>query len=74
MPGDPSGERDTTIAIQSAIDAGSAKGHPVLVPPGTFLVTRPLIIRNGSHLHVQAGGVLRSSPDLDALDPAVTLV
>ena len=66
---DPSGERDTTTAIQSAIDVGAAKGQPVLVPPGTFLVTRPLTIRNGSHLHVQAGGVLRSSPDLDTLVP-----
>ena len=66
---DPTGTKDSTAALQAAIDAAAAHGQPVVVPAGTFLLTSPLKIRNGTHIHVAAGGVLRSSPDLDVLSP-----
>jgi Pectate lyase superfamily protein/F5/8 type C domain len=43
---DPSGQTDSTTAIQSAINAGSAEGKAVYIPPGNFLVTAHLIVNN----------------------------
>ena len=41
---DPTGTADSTQAIQRAIDAASGKGVTVWIPPGTFTVTRHLIV------------------------------
>jgi Pectate lyase superfamily protein/F5/8 type C domain len=43
---DPSGRTDSTTAIQNAINAGSAAGKAVYIPPGNFLVTAHLIVNN----------------------------
>jgi hypothetical protein len=43
---DPSGKTDSTTAIQNAINAGSAAGKAVYIPPGNFLVTAHLIVNN----------------------------
>eukprot|EP01047_Picozoa_sp_COSAG01_P043238 COSAG01_NODE_3828_length_5655_cov_3.721742_11_plen_316_part_00 len=67
---DPSGQRDATAAVQAAIDEAASRGLAVLVPPGTFLLTAPLQLRSGSHVHVRPGGVLRSTPDLGTLAPS----
>ena len=43
---DPTGQTDSTTAIQNAINAGSAEGKVVYIPPGNFLVTAHLIVNN----------------------------
>jgi hypothetical protein len=43
---DPTGQTDSTTAIQNAINAGSAEGKAVYIPPGNFLVTAHLIVNN----------------------------
>ncbi|HEY1704551.1 MAG TPA: glycosyl hydrolase family 28-related protein [Trebonia sp.] len=43
---DPTGRTDSTTAIQDAIDAGSAEGKAVYIPPGNFLVTAHLIVNH----------------------------
>jgi alpha-1,3-glucanase-like protein/F5/8 type C domain-containing protein len=41
---DPTGKTDSTTAIQNAINAGSAAGKAVYIPPGNFTVTAHLIV------------------------------
>jgi len=41
---DPTGRTDSSDAIQRAITAGRGAGRPVWLPPGTFTVTRHLIV------------------------------
>jgi hypothetical protein len=43
---DPTGQTDSTTAIQNAINAGSKAGKAVYIPPGNFLVTAHLIVNN----------------------------
>ncbi len=43
---DPTGQTDSTTAIQNAINAGSAQGKAVYIPAGNFLVTAHLIVNN----------------------------
>jgi hypothetical protein len=43
---DPTGQTDSTTAIQNAINAGSAAGKAVYIPPGNYLVTAHLIVNN----------------------------
>jgi hypothetical protein len=43
---DPTGQKDSTTAIQNAINAGSAEGKAVYIPAGNFLVTAHLIVNN----------------------------
>ncbi|MGH3266691.1 MAG: discoidin domain-containing protein [Trebonia sp.] len=43
---DPTGRTDSTTAMQNAINAGSAEGKAVYVPPGNFTVTAHLIVNN----------------------------
>jgi hypothetical protein len=43
---DPSGHTDSTTAIQNAINAGSAQGKAVYIPPGNFVVTAHLIVND----------------------------
>lgn len=58
-------------AIQAAIDAcGTAGGGMVVVPAGVF-ITGTLWLRDRVELHIEAGAVLKASPDLsdyNALD------
>ena len=41
---DPSGAKDSSDAIQAALDAGRAQHRPVWLPTGNFTVTRHLIV------------------------------
>jgi Pectate lyase superfamily protein/F5/8 type C domain len=43
---DPTGQKDSTTAIQNAINAGSAAGKAVYIPPGNYTVTAHLIVNN----------------------------
>lgn len=43
---DPTGQTDSTTAIQNAINAGSAAGKTVYIPPGNYDVTAHLIVNN----------------------------
>ena len=43
---DPTGQKDSTTAIQNAINAGSAEGKAVYIPAGNFTVTSHLIVNN----------------------------
>jgi len=43
---DPTGQTDSTTAIQNAINAGSAEGKTVYIPPGNYTVTAHLIVNN----------------------------
>jgi len=44
------GITDDTVAIQKAIDSLPARGGIVMFPPGTFKITRGIVIGNGSVL------------------------
>ena len=43
---DPTGQTDSTTAIQNAINAGSAAGKAVYIPSGNYDVTAHLIVNN----------------------------
>jgi Pectate lyase superfamily protein/F5/8 type C domain len=43
---DPTGQTDSTTAIQNAINAGNAAGKAVYIPPGNYTVTAHLIVNN----------------------------
>ena len=43
---DPTGAKDSTTAIQNAINAGSAQHKAVYLPPGNFTVTAHLMVNN----------------------------
>lgn len=43
---DPTGQTDSTAAIQQAVDDGEAQGKPVYIPQGTFLVTDHIVVDN----------------------------
>lgn len=43
---DPTGAKDSTAAIQNAINAGSAQHKAVYLPPGNFTVTAHLMVNN----------------------------
>ena len=49
-----------TEAIQKAIDAAAEKGGTVVVPAGTYL-TGALFFKEGTHLHLDDGAVLKGS-------------
>ena len=50
---DPSGRTDSSDAIQRALDAGQAQHRTVWLPPGTFTVTRHLIV---DHVSLRGAG------------------
>ncbi|MCM1045036.1 MAG: glycosyl hydrolase family 28 protein [Candidatus Gastranaerophilales bacterium] len=52
-----------TREIQSLIDEASVSGGVIVVPAGTYL-TGALTFRQGVHLYVERGGVLKGSADL----------
>ncbi|HEX7735599.1 MAG TPA: malectin domain-containing carbohydrate-binding protein, partial [Ktedonobacteraceae bacterium] len=43
---DPTGARDSTTAIQNAVNAGASQGKGVWIPQGTFLVTSHILVNN----------------------------
>lgn len=43
---DPSGAADSTGALQAAINAASAQGKGLFIPPGSFTVTGHLLVNN----------------------------
>lgn len=43
---DPSGQTDSTVAIQNAINAGSRQHRTVYIPAGNFTVTAHLLVNN----------------------------
>ncbi|MEY9937432.1 discoidin domain-containing protein [Streptacidiphilus sp. MAP5-3] len=43
---DNTGATDTTTALQNAIDAASASGQGLYLPPGTYTLSRPLNVDN----------------------------
>ena len=58
------GKTVNTEAIQAAVDRRSESGGGrVTVPPGVF-VTGTLFLKDNVELHLEAGAVLRGSPDL----------
>ena len=50
---DPSGKKDSSDAIQAAIDAGASSGRTVWLPAGTFTVTRHLMV---DHVTLRGAG------------------
>jgi parallel beta-helix repeat protein len=59
---DPTGAKDATQAIQSAVDAGSAQGKTVWIPTGTYLVT--------SHVNVDHVTLTGAGPWYSVLEGA----
>lgn len=57
------GKTDDAVAIQNAIDACSAKGGTVLVPAPFTFICGPITLRSNIDLHLEAGAVLKASPD-----------
>jgi hypothetical protein len=45
---DPTGRADSTAAFGKAISAATAKGGPVWIPPGTFLISSPLQVKSAT--------------------------
>src|SRR5258708_5622826 len=43
---DPTGAKDSTTAIQNAVNAGEAQGKGVWIPQGTYLVTSHILVNN----------------------------
>lgn len=54
------GQTDNTIFIQKALDEAAAQGGKVLVPAGQF-VTKPLLLKSGTELHLVKGATLLGS-------------
>ena len=52
-----------TASLQKALDAATASGGRVVVPPGTYL-TGSLWLKSRTELHLQRGAVLKASGDL----------
>lgn len=51
------GRNDDSAAVQAAIDAAvKAGGGHVRFPPGTYRITRPLVIRSSSHIDITGSG------------------
>ncbi len=66
---EPNSGRVCTAAIQKAIDACARNGGGrVLVPAGTY-VTGTLYLKSHVELHLEAGAVLKASPDLADYNP-----
>lgn len=60
----PDGKTLNTAAIQAAVDACSAAGGgTVIVPPGVY-VTGTIFLKSDLTFHLEAGAVLRGSPDI----------
>ena len=62
---DPSGVKDSTAAIQHALDV--PKTTLVLVPAGHFMTTDTLVVRSNTTLFLQAGAVIRSTSNRSRL-------
>jgi hypothetical protein len=43
---DPTGAKDSTTAIQNAVNAGETQGKSVWIPQGTYLVTSQILVNN----------------------------
>lgn len=66
---DPSGAKDSTAAIQHALDVSKTQDQAalVVVPPGHFMTTDTLIVHSNTTLFMQAGAVIRSTSDRSLL-------
>jgi parallel beta-helix repeat protein len=54
------GVTDDTVAIQAALDA-SVSGGSVVIPPGTYLHSSRLIVKNGTRAVIGTGGILKAA-------------
>ncbi|MGI4870848.1 MAG: glycoside hydrolase family 28 protein [Janthinobacterium lividum] len=54
------GQTDNTAFIQKALDEAATQGGKVLVPAGNF-VTKPLLLKSGTELHLAKGATLLGS-------------
>lgn len=54
------GIADDTAAIQAALDA-SVNGGSVVIPPGTYLHSSRLIVKNGTRAVIGTGGILKAA-------------
>lgn len=55
----------TTKAIQSAIDACNKKGGGVVLIPGGFWLTAPIVLKSNVNLHIKRDAVLQFTDDLN---------
>lgn len=51
------GDADDTRALQNAIELGSSQHRPIILPPGTYKTTRPLVIPSNTMLIGSAPGL-----------------
>lgn len=54
-----------TTAIQKTIDACSAKGGGVVLVPGGFWLTAPIVLKSNVNLHIKRDAVLQFTDDLN---------
>ncbi|BAV04523.1 Pectate lyase superfamily protein [Filimonas lacunae] len=59
----PDGVTLNTQAINGAIDACSKKGGGVVVVPGGFWLTGPIVLKNNVNLHLQANALVQFTKD-----------
>lgn len=55
----------TTKAIQSAIDTCNKKGGGVVLIPGGFWLTAPIVLKSNVNLHIKRDAVLQFTDDLN---------
>lgn len=54
-----------SVAINKAIDACSKKGGGVVVVPGGFWLTGPLVLKNNVNLHLKANAIVQFTKDFN---------
>ena len=67
-------DRIHTIEIQQLIDTAAENGGGVIVVPQGTYVTGSLYFKQGVHLYVMAGGVLKGSDDICDYDIKLTRI
>lgn len=61
----PDGVTLNTNAIQKTIDACSAKGGGVVLVPGGFWLTAPIVLKSNVNLHIKRDAILQFTNDLN---------
>ena len=60
----PDGKTVNTKAIQAAVDACTAAGGGTVIVPSGVYVTGTIFLKSNLTLQLEAGAILRGSPDL----------
>ncbi|MCL6455063.1 MAG: glycoside hydrolase family 55 protein, partial [Alicyclobacillus sp.] len=62
---DPSGTKDSTTAIQNAVNAAGNRGGTVIFPPGQFLISSPITLQDG--ICITGSGMPQTNPNTGSI-------